>query len=129
MTPTKLSDPEHTRVILAMVDGNSVIAKLRENQLKDAIWPQVQTCQFKNTQESAWSMLDTILGAEPIKLQCIQDELERICNTLPTQFGPRTSSSWSFFSRLFSFKSERRVSASTAQIFLSFPPLLIRPRQ
>ena len=128
MTPTKLLDPEPPRIVLAMVDGNSFTAKRRESQLKDTIWREVRTCQFMNTQDSAWSILDTILDVDPIKLQYIQNELERICNTLPTQFAPRPSRS--FFSSLFGFKLGRRVSALTSQIFNSpfFPPL-IRPRQ
>lgn len=109
MTPTKLSDREPHRVILATVDGDSDAAKRRESQLKSSIWREVQTCQFMNTQESAWSILDTILGVEPIKLQYIQDELDRICTTLPTQLAPRPN--WSFFS-----------------LFASFFPSLIRPR-
>jgi len=100
MTPTKLSDPEPPRVILAMVDGNSITAKRRESQLKDAVWP-VQTCQFMDTQDSAWSILDTILRVDPIELQYIQDELDRICTTLPTQLAPRPNRS--FFSLFASF--------------------------
>ena len=97
MTPTKLFDLEH-RVILATVDGNSDAAKLRESQLKDTIWQEMHTCQFMNTQDSAWSIVDTIIG-DPIKLQYIRDELDGICTTLPTQFAPRPNRS--FFSSLF----------------------------
>jgi hypothetical protein len=117
MTPTKLpklSNPEPPRIILAMVDGNSVTAKRRESQLKDTIWREVRTCQFMNTHDSAWSILDTILGVDPVKLQYIQDELDRICNTLPTQLAPRPNRS--FFSSLFNFKLGRRVSALPSQI-------------
>ena len=106
MTPTKLPDREPPRVTLAMVDGNSFTAKRRENQLKNTIWREVRTCKFLNTQDSAWSTLDTILGIDPIKLQYIQDELDRICTTLPTQFE---RPNWSFFSSLFGFKLGRRV--------------------
>lgn len=124
MTPTKLLDPEPHRVILATVEGNSLTAKRRESQLKDTIWREVQTCQFMNTQDSAWSILDTILGVDPIELQDIQAELHSICNTLPTvptQFPQRPN--WSFFSSLFGFKLGRRVSASTSRKFnLFFPP-------
>ena len=110
MTPTKLSVPEPHRVILVTVDGGSEVAKLRESQMKSSIWREVQTCQFMNTHDSAWSILDTILGVDPVNLQYIQDELDRICNTLPKQSAPRPQRS--FFSILFGF----------------FPPL-IRPRQ
>ena len=96
MTPTKLSDYESHRVVLAMVNGDSDAAKLRENQLKSSIWQEVQTCRFMNTQESAWSILDTILAVDPIKMQDIRDELERICTT---QFAQRSNRS--FLSRLF----------------------------
>ena len=106
MTPTKLSGYEPHRVVLATVDGDSEAAKRRENQLKSSIWQDVQTRQFVNTQESAWNILDTILDVDPIKLQYIRDELERICTTLPTQFSPRQNRS--FFSSLFgSFFSSR----------------------
>ena len=120
MTPTKLPDREPPRVTLAMVDGNSFTAKRRESQLKNTIWREVRTCKFLNTQNSAWSTLDTILGVEPIELQYIQDELDRICATLPTQFAPRPNRS--FFSSLFGFKLGRRVRFLT----LLFPPPLIR---
>ena len=125
MGPTKLLVPEPHRVILATVDGNSSIAKRRGSQLKDNVWRELQTRQFMNTQDSAWSILDTILGVYPIKLQLIQDELERICTTLPTQRTPRSNRS--FFLNLFSFKS--KVSTLSSQIFNSLHSLPIRPRQ
>ena len=74
------------RFILAMVDGNSSMAKLREKQLMDATWRNVQTQQFTNTKDSAWSIVDTILHISPTKLCYIQDELDRICDSLPKQF-------------------------------------------
>ena len=117
MTPTLL-DPH--RVILATVDGNGINAKHRECQLKDTIWREMQTCQFVNTQDSAWSILDPILRVDPIKLQYIQNELDRICTMLPTQFAPRPN--LSFFSRLLSrFKLSRRVSALNIFFKLSLP--------
>ena len=82
MTPTNLSDdsdPEPHRVILATVDGESDTAKHRESQLKSSIRQEVQICQFTNSHDSTRSILDTILGFDPIKLQDIQDELEKIC--------------------------------------------------
>ena len=88
MTPMKLSDPEIApRVILAMVDGDGLMTKNRD-QLKDSdttTWG-VQTRQFTNTKDSAWSIVDTILGIPPIELCYIQDELDTICATLPKQF-------------------------------------------
>lgn len=84
MTPMKLSDPEIApRVILATVDGNGLMAKHRENQLKDTTWRKMQTRQFTNTKDSAWSIVDTILGTSPIKLCYIQDQLDTICATFP----------------------------------------------
>ena len=109
MTPKKLLEPP--RVIVATVGGNSSKAKRRERQPKDSIWPEMQIYQFMNTKDSAWSILNTILRVDPIKLQYIQDELDRICTTLPTQFAPRPNRS--FFSRLLGFKLGRRVSALT----------------
>ena len=126
MTPTKLHYPDH-RVILATVDGNSPMAIRRENELKATVWREVKTCRFMNTKDSAWSIVDTILGVNPIKLQYIQDELDKICTTLPTQSASRLN--WSFFSKLFGFKLGRSVSTPTLQILtLIFHPL-IRPRQ
>lgn len=115
MTPTKLSDPEPHRVILATVDGGSDTAKLRESKLKSSIWREVRTYQFMNTWDSAWSILDTILDVEPIEMQYIRNELDRICKTLPTQFAPRPN--LSFFSSLFSFRLGRSVSALSSPIF------------
>ena len=100
MTPTKLSVPEPHRVILVTVDGGSEAAKLRESQMKSSIWREVQTCQFMNTHDSAWSILDTILGVDPVNLQYIQDELDRICNTLPTS-SSKPNRSFVFNLRLF----------------------------
>ena len=82
----KLRDPEPHRVILATLDGDSLTAKHRESQLKDTstIWRDVRTHQFVNTRDSAWSILDTILNIDPIKLQYIQDEL-MVCTTLRTR--------------------------------------------
>ena len=111
MTPTA-PNLEPPRVIVATVDGNSSKAKPRESRLKDIIWPGMQVYQFTNTKDSAWSIIDTILCVDPIKLQYLQDELGRICTTLPTQSAPR--SNWSFFSSLFKFRSLKfglRVSA------------------
>ena len=101
MTPTKL-DCESNHVVLAMVNADSDSdARDRENQLKSSIWREVQTRRFMNTQESAWIILDAILGVDPIKLQDIQDELERICTT---QFAQRPNRSFvsRFFGSLFS---------------------------
>ena len=81
MTATKSSDLAPHRVILATVDGNSNAAKLRESQLKSSIRREVQICQFKNTHDSAGAILDTILGFDPIKLQDIQNTLDRISTT------------------------------------------------
>ena len=103
MTPTKLSDHESHRVVLAMANGDSVAAKRRENQLKSSIWRKVQTRQFMNTQDSAWSILDAILGVDPIKLQDIREDLERIYTTMPTQLARMQN--LSFFSRLLRFFS------------------------
>ena len=106
MTPTKLSDPEiASRVILATVDGNGLMAKHRENQVKDT-WRKVQTRQFTNTKDSAWSIVDTILNISPIKLSDIQDELETICNSLPKHF-PKPKGIFGFFASLFGFKLKR----------------------
>ena len=105
MTPMKLSDPEIVpRVILAMVDGNGLNAKRRENQLKNAAWPMVKTQQFTNTKDSAWGIVDTILGIPPtgIKLSYIQNELVRICDLLPKHF-PRRTRVFRFFAKLFGF--------------------------
>ena len=109
MTPTA-PNLEPPRVIVATVGENSSKAKRRESQLKNTIWREMQICQFMNTKDSAWSILDTILRVNPIKLQYLQDELGRICTTLPTQSAPRSNRS--FFSSLFgSFGFGRRVSA------------------
>ena len=79
LTPTELSDPKPHRIILATVDGDSKAAKHREIELKSSIRREVQICQFTNSLDSAQSILDTILGfANPIKLQDILDELDRI---------------------------------------------------
>ena len=87
MTPMKLSDPEMApRVILATVDGNGSIA----NQPIDTNWRNVQTRQFTNTNDSAWSIIDSILGISPIKLCDIQDELDKICDLLPKHFPKPT---------------------------------------
>jgi hypothetical protein len=88
MTLTKLSKYESDRVVLAIVNGDSDAAKLRENQLKSSIWREVQTFQFINTHKSACSILDAILGVDPIKLQDIRDKLERICTGLPAAPKP-----------------------------------------
>ena len=109
MTPMKLSDPEiASRVILASVDGNGSKAELRKNQLKDTTWRNVKTRQFANTRDSAWSIVDTILGIPPtgIKLCYIQDELNKICDSLPKHF-PKPKGFFGFFANLFGFKSKR----------------------
>ena len=107
MTPTKLPDRKPPCITLAMVDAGNSTYQSRESQLKNTIWRELQTCKFLNTQDSAWTILDTILGVEPFKLQYIQDELDRIRNTLPTRSAP--SPSRSFFASLFGFKMESRV--------------------
>ena len=87
MTPMKLSYPEIApRVILATVDGENSMARRREDHLKDTTWQEVQIRQFTNTKDFAWSIVDTILGISPIKLCYIQDELDKICDSLPKHF-------------------------------------------
>lgn len=115
MTPMKLSDPEIApRVILATVDGDGSMAKRRENQLKDTTWQNVQIRQFTNTKDSAWNIVDTILGIPPtgIKLSCIQDELDKICDSLPKHF-PKRKGIFGFFANLFGFfaRTSRNVSS------------------
>ena len=85
MTPMKLSDPEIApHVILATVDVIGSMAIHRENQLKNTTWRKLKTRQFTNTKDSAWSIVDTILGMSPtgIKLLYIQDNLDRIRESL-----------------------------------------------
>ena len=115
MTPMKLSDPEIApRVILATVDGNGLNAKRRENQLKNTAWRKVRTRQFTNTKDSAWSIVDTILGIPPtgIKLSYIQDELDKIYDSLPKQLEiPKPASGvFGFIARLFGWRG-RNVSS------------------
>ena len=89
MSHMKLSNPENReiapRFILAMVDGDSLGAKVREEQLMRTC-QNLQTGQFTYTKESAWRIVDTILGIPPTKLCHVQDELDRICGPLPNQF-------------------------------------------
>ena len=88
MTPMKLSDSEIApRVILAAVDGNGLKAKYCENQLKNT-WREVKIQQFTKTKDSAWSIVDNILGISPtgIKLSYIQDELDKVYDSLPNHF-------------------------------------------
>ena len=62
----KLSDPEMApRVILGMV-GPGENGRNLNGQLKDTTWRNVQTRQFTNTKDSAWSIVDTLLGISPI---------------------------------------------------------------
>ena len=75
------------------------MAKRRENQFKDTTWVEMQTREFTNTKDSAWSIVDTILGTSPIELCYIQDELDTICATCPKVKGK--------FQDLFGFKLER----------------------
>ena len=82
----KLPDPEPHRVVLGTVDGDSFAAKRRESQLKNTIWRDVRTHRFVNTRDSAWCILDVaILNIDPVKLQYIQDKLDRVCTTLRTR--------------------------------------------
>ena len=104
MTPMKLSDPEIApRVILATVDGNGLNANRHENRLKDTTWRELKSLQFTNTKDSAWSIVDAILGISPtgIKLLYIQDELEKICDSLPKHFTKRNKSFFRIFRNLF----------------------------
>ena len=125
-TQTKLPDRKPSRITLALVDARNRTCQHEsrgESQLKNTIWRELQTCDFLNTQDSAWIILDTILNVEPVKLQCIWVELDRICKMPPTQFAPK--SICSFFASLIGFKLGRRVRFLT----LVFPPPLIRPLQ
>ena len=106
MTPMKLlSDPDGEiapRVILGTVDGNGEEAKRRQKQLKSS-WKVKNTLQFTNTKDSAWSIVDTILGISPtgIKMCYIQDELDKIYDSLPKHFPKPASGVFGFFAKLF----------------------------
>jgi hypothetical protein len=105
MTPVKLSNPEIApRVIIATVGGNNKNAKRREEQLKATTWQRLQIRQFANTSDSAWSIVDTILGLPPITLRHIQRELDKICEELPQQLPRRRGTFFNFFARLFGLK-------------------------
>ena len=113
MTPMKLSDPEIApRVILATVDGNGLNAKHRENRLKDTTWRELKTLQFTNTKDSAWSIVDAILDISPtaIKLLCIQDVLDKVCDSLPKHFIKRKRNFFGFLGKLFGSR-KRNVSS------------------
>ena len=107
MSPMKLlSSPEiASRVKLATVGESDLKAKRRDNQLKNTSWWMVRTLQFTNTKDSAWSIVDTILGISPtgIKLCYIQDELDKIYDSLPKHFPKMASGVFGFFSKLFAF--------------------------
>ena len=75
-----LSDPELHRIILVTVAGNGDTFKHQE-RLKSSIRREVQICDFTGSYGSARSILDTILGSDPIKLQDIQDKLDWISTT------------------------------------------------
>ena len=70
------SQPKLHRIVLATVDRHSDAAKHCESKLKFFILRGVQICQCTNSHDSARSILDTILGFDPIKLQDIQDFFE-----------------------------------------------------
>ena len=107
MTPMRLSDREIApRVILATVDGNGSEAKLRENRLKNTTWQNLRTQQFANTKKSAWSIVDTILAIPPtgINLRYIQDELDKICNSLSKHPPkPKPQGFFGFFTNFFGY--------------------------
>ena len=99
MTPMRLSNPEIApRVILATAGGNGLEAKRREKQLKNSNWREVKIQQFTNTKDSAWSIVDSILGISPtgIQLSYIQDELDKIYDSLSNHF-PKPKGKFGFF--------------------------------
>ena len=105
MTPVKLSNSEIAPlVIIATVDGNNENAKHRKEQLKATTWQKLQIQQFTNTSDSAWSIVDTILGLQPIKLCHTQQELDKICKELPKQLPKQRGTLFNFFARLFGLK-------------------------
>ena len=81
LTPTKLSDFKSHRIILAAVDGDGRSARRRGIELMSSIRREVPIYQCTNSHDSAQSILDAILGFDPIKLQDIQDELDWISTT------------------------------------------------
>ena len=82
MTHTELFREIAPRFILAMVDGDRPGAGVRAEQLIGTC-PGVRTEQFTYTEESAWTIVDTILGIPPTRLCHVQDELDRIWRARP----------------------------------------------
>ena len=123
----KFSNPQNCKIaprfILAMVNGNSSEAKDREKQLLAMnTYQNVRTGQFTYTKESAWGIVDTILGIPPTELCHVQDELDRICDPLPVQF-PTIKMIFSTLVKLLGFKfligTPHNVSSEWLFLFLT----------
>ena len=90
MTPTKLPDRKPPRITLAIIDGTSASKNQRfKSQLKNTNGREFRTCEFLNTKDSVWSIIDTILGVKPEKSEHIRYELDSIRETLQTRSAPK----------------------------------------
>lgn len=78
----------------------------RENELRRGVWKGIgdggaKICRFRNTNSSAWEVINTILELQPLELQVLQKELDRIRRAATKPAAPRQKKG--IFAKLFSF--------------------------
>jgi len=90
---------------------DGLVAQQKEQELRGRIWKRIldsggEMRRFINTTDSAWDIVDTLLGKNPLKLGTVREDLDRIHGIFSTQVVPetRTFKFRSFFRNLFKLK-------------------------
>jgi len=100
-----------TTVRWEKVQDDGLVAQQKEQELQGRIWKRIlesggEMRRFINTADSAWDIVDTLLGKNPLKLGTVREDLDRIHGIFSTQVVPetRTFKFRSFFRNLFKLK-------------------------
>ena len=96
-----------------MTKENEGAAIAREEELTAKAWKPVikgaaQTRRFLNTHDSAWMAVDTLLELNPLGINVLQRELERICLTAK-RIHKKPPARTGFFSSLFGLYRRSQV--------------------
>jgi hypothetical protein len=113
-----LSRPEPARhLLLTTVKWDRAVSgpdyAERENELRRGVWKGIgeggaKICRFSNTKSSAWDVINTLLELQPLELQVLQKELDRIRRATSKPTPPMQRKG--IFARLFGFLFNVRCS-------------------
>ncbi|CAA7263275.1 unnamed protein product [Cyclocybe aegerita] len=80
----------------------------RENELRENVWRRVlaggaRICQFRNTRDSAWEVINNLLRLKPLELHMFEQELNRLSGHAIRGTAKPPAKKKGIFAKLFGF--------------------------